>query len=202
MPSATASEQVRNTGGDELHGAGDETGLRRGNGLPLVRVDADAERAFIGGDFLQCAVAGHTAGAEDHIRTLVDGLLSSGGAPLRIGEGLGQLAGMEGGDDVDVGIHVLGAGLVAFLEGHDGRNQVGAQHGGDGAGFGQACGQCAGEEAGLILVEYQAGNVRQRLTLELVDADELDVRVRVGGLNGGLAEGETDGDDDVVARRR
>ena len=149
--------------------------------LPLVGVHADTEDSLAGlgrgGDLLQRAVAGHAAGAEDDVSALVHCLASRGSAPFGIGEGHIHAAGMVGGDDVDVRVDGLGAGFVAFLEGHNRRHQVGAQHGGDGAGLRQLGGQRAGQIAGLIFVEDQAGQVGNLFALELVDADEVDVRV-------------------------
>ena len=174
------THQIHDAGGDQLHGAGDQTRMRGRDGFPLVGVHADAEETRLGGDFLQRAVAGHAARAEDHVRTLVDRLLGRRRAPLGIDERLRNLARMVGRDDLDVRLDRLGARDVALVEGHHRRHQVRAQHRGDRAALGQARRQRTRQIARLILVEDQAGQVRQRLTLELVDTDEVDVGVRLG----------------------
>ena len=179
-------DQVEDARGDELHGAGDQAGVRFGDGVPLVIVDADAVQASIASDFDQSAVAGLAASAEDHVRTVVNGLLGSCGAPFGVGEGHIQTTGVVGGDDVDVGIDVLGAGFITFLEGHDRGNQVGAKDGGDGAGLGHLGSQSTRQEAGLVFGEDQAGQVGDSaFPLALVNTDEVDVRVFIGGFNGG-----------------
>ena len=78
----------------------------------------------------------------------------------------------------------------ALLEGDDRRHLVGAEHGADDVRLGQQAGQRAGEEAGLVLGEDQPGQVADRLGLELVDADERDVRVLGRRRGGRLTEGE------------
>ena len=65
--------------------------------------------------------------------------------------------------------------------------------------LGEQAGQRAGQEAGLVLGEDQPGQVADGLGLELVDADEGDVRVLGRRRGRRLAEGEADGDDDVGA---
>ena len=163
-----------------------------GHRLPLVGVDTDAQRALLLGDLDEGAVAGLAAGAEHDVGAVVERLAGRRGPELGVGEGHVETARVVRRDDVDVRVGVLGAVLEALLEGDDRRHLVGAEHGGDRVGLGQQPGEGAGEEARLVLVEDQAGEVADDrvVGLELVDADEHDVGVGGGRRGGRLAEGE------------
>src|SRR5690606_5241202 len=130
-------DDLLNADGDELHGGGDEAGVGFWQGFPLVGVNADAVQGLVGGgavgNFGQAAVAGLATGGENHIRALVKSLGGGGGAPFGVSEGHIHPAGVEGGDDLDVGIGGFGASFVAAGEENHGRDEVGAVHAGDGA---------------------------------------------------------------------
>ncbi len=196
-------DQFGHARGDELHGGGNQAGMRSGQGLPLVGVHADAVDFFAslgrGRDFLQRAVAGHAAGAEDDVSALIHGLLGRGSAPFGVHKGLGKLARMIGGDQFDVGLGGLGARFVALFEGDDGGNQVGAQHSSDGAGLVQRGSQHARQVTSLVFGEDQTGVIGQGIGLELIDADEHDVGILGRGLMGGVAQGEAHADNHIVA---
>ena len=84
-------DQLNDASGDQLHGAGDEAGVSRRQGFPLVGVHADAEEccasAFRRSDFLQSAIARVAAGAKDYIRALIQRLAGRAGAPFGIAKG-------------------------------------------------------------------------------------------------------------------
>ncbi len=80
--------QFHDTWGDQFHGAGDQAWMSSRQGFPLIGIDADAIETFMGGDFLQSAIAGQTTSAEDNIGTLVDSLLGGCRTPFRIDERL------------------------------------------------------------------------------------------------------------------
>ncbi len=113
---------------------------------------------------------------------------------------------MVGRNDVDVRLGRLSASDVAFVESHHGRDQVGAQHSGNGARLAQMGGQSASQVAGLILVEDKAGQVGDVVgsvivkgpTLELVNTNELDVGIGFCRFDSGIAQSETHGDDHIV----
>ena len=134
------------------------------HGLPLVGVHADAERlTALAGDLDERAVARLATGAEDDVGAVVERLAGRRGAELRVGEGDVEPAGVVRGDHVDLRVDVLRPVLEALLEGDDRRHLVGAEHGGDGVGLREQPGQRASEEAGLVLVEQQPGQVADGL---------------------------------------
>jgi len=174
--------------------------MRPGEGLPLVGIHADAVEALVRGRLFECAVAGLAAGGKDHVRPTVNGLRGRRGAPFGVGEGLRYLTGMIGGDDVDVRLDGLGARLVALAERHHRWDQVRTEHATDGARLGEVGGQHPRQIAGVILMEDKAGHIGDYLGLELVHADELDVGVLRGHLQGRLTQGKADRDDGVIPR--
>ncbi len=105
---------------------------------------------------------------------------------------------MVGGDDVDVGIYRLGTGDVAFVEGDNGRNEIGPEDGGDGTGLRQAAGEDTGQVTGVVLVEDQASQIGHDLTLELVNPDEEHIGIFLGCGGRGVAKRKPDADDNIV----
>ena len=109
-----------------------------------------------------------------------------------------------------LGVDRLGAVQVALDVVRHGRDGRGAADGADDAALADAGGDDAGEIASLLLLEDEAlvvrqelgrvalareGGIRVALRVDadaLVDTDELDVRVRLGGLGGVAADGEAD----------
>ena len=168
------------------------------DGLPLIAVHTDAEGAALLRDLCECAVAGVAAGTEDDVGTLVEDLLRVGRAPVGIVERVvaGRVVDADG---LDGRVGVLGAVLPALGVGHDRRNGVGADDGADRIGLREQACERACHEAGLVLVEHEAGEVVNGRALELVHADELQRRIGLGRLDGVVTEGEADRDDHLVA---
>ncbi len=157
----------------------------------LVLVDADAEHA-VGRGGRHAAGAGLAAGAEDHVGPVADELLGVRGALVGRSEGL--VVDLQ---HLDLGVDGLGAGFVAVHQLHDRRHVLAPPDDADDAALTQRRGQDAGEVPALVLVEVHAHVVGGVLGLELVDADEVGLGVRLGGCQRRVSEEEADGDDDV-----
>ena len=98
---------------------------------------------------------------------------------------------------VDVGVDGLGAGLVAVHQLDDRRDVLAATDHADDAALAERGGHDAGHVAALVLVEEHADVVVRELGLELVDADEVRLGVRLGGRQRVGGEQEARGDHHV-----
>ncbi len=168
---------------------------------------------------LEDAVAGLAGDLEHDVDVGILGqqLLGDGLAAGRVVEGrrVGR-AGHVGHRDDRVGVDGLGAVGVALDVVDHGRDDGRAADGGDVAGLADGRGHDAGQVAGLLLAPVDALHVRQEHGRiagagegvvrgavlvdagRLVHADELDVGVGQGGIDGVRAGREADRHDDVV----
>src|SRR3990170_930480 len=185
--------------GQLLLGAGDDAlGAVRG-GQPLVDVDADAVDARLL-DRLQHAVTGLAGNLEHHVDVLIllKQLIGKGLARRRVVEGHRKVVADVLQVDRDVRIDALRAILVPTHVVHDRRDGAGTADRGDLARLADAGRHDAGQVARLGLVEDEALVVVDRIVgLELVHADEVDVRVLRRRGEGRLTQCEADRHDDV-----
>ena len=162
-----------------------------GQGQVLVGIHANGVLASLGGGS-DGTVTGQTTATKDRIRAVVHHGFGGLGAPFGIGEGLIEthiavVHNLNFGGGAIHAIGISGAGFVAFTKAPNGRNHIGTANGADDMALRHHRGESANEEASVVFREVQAGHVGDivccvfgvRPCLELIHADELDVRDRL-----------------------
>ena len=184
---------------DALDGTGDQAGMCFWKRIPLVCIHPKAIHPGVIGGFEDGSLDGETPGTKDHICTSSNAFRSHCGPPFGIGEGDIQAARVVGGDHADIRVGISGSTGVTFGKGDHRRHNVAAIHAGHYPAAAQAGSQGARQESGMILVKDQTGQVLDGFILELIDRDEVNLRIAVSCLQGGIRLHISHRDDDIIA---